>query len=192
MDVQRSLVLASASPRRGEILSRLGFEFETIPSAVDENEVSWDDPVRAARLLAELKAVDVQRIRPRKTIIGADTIVLHGGVPLGKPADSGEAADMLARLSGQRHEVITGLAIVAPPDVRLVDAARTAVFFRPLSGEEIARYIDTAEPFDKAGAYAIQGHAAAFVERVEGDYPNVVGLPVSLLFAMFRELEARR
>lgn len=190
-DVQRSLVLASASPRRSEIMTRLGFEFETIHSSVEEDEVSLDDPVRAAGLLAELKAVDVQRVRPRKTIIGADTLVLCDERPLGKPADEAEAVEMLELLSGRCHEVVTGVALVAPPNARFVEVERTAVFFRSLQSAEISRYVDSGEPFGKAGAYAIQGLAAAFVDRIEGDYTNVVGLPVALLFRMFRELEKR-
>ena len=188
-DIQSDLVLASASPRRREILERLGFEFEVIPAGLEEDQTLSDDPEKNVRLLAELKGVDVQRVRPRKTILAADTIVRCDGVTLGKPADSGEAFEMLRSLSGSGHSVITGVALIAPPNRRIIEAESTRVFFRDITDNEIARYIDTSEPFGKAGAYAIQGFASAFVDRIEGCYFNVVGLPVALLFRMFRALE---
>ncbi|MDD3642830.1 MAG: Maf family protein, partial [Candidatus Krumholzibacteria bacterium] len=120
----------------------------------------------------------------------ADTIVLCGGVRMGKPAGEEEARTMLERLSGRDHEVVTGIALVAPPNVRIVEAESTRVFFREITAGEIGKYIATGEPFDKAGAYAIQGYAAAFIDRIEGDYFNVVGLPVALLFRMLRRLDA--
>jgi septum formation protein len=187
--LQERLLLASASPRRKEILENLGFEFEVLPSDVDESEVPWKDPVESAKLLAEIKAVDAQRTRPRKTIIAADTIVLCEGEAMGKPAGDEEAGEMLEKLSGRMHEVVTGLALIAPPNHRLIEAESTRVFFREIGRDEIARYISTREPFDKAGAYAIQGYASAFIDRIEGDYFNVVGLPVARLFSMFRGLE---
>jgi septum formation protein len=190
-EVQDNLVLASASPRRREILERLGFEFEILPTAVDEEELRWDDPIRNARILAEIKAVDAQRLRPRKTIIAADTVVMKDGRSLGKPADAREAAEMLTFLSGAAHEVVTGVALVAPPNIRLIETERTTVVFRAITEREIDIYIETGEPFDKAGAYGIQGHASIFIERLEGCYFNVVGLPVPLLFGMFLDLERR-
>ena len=187
-DIQSDLVLASASPRRKEILERLGFEFEVIPAGLQEDQVLSEDPERNVKLLAELKGVDVQRMRPRKTIIAADTIVRCDGVTLGKPADPEEAFEMLRSLSGREHSVITGVALIAPPNRRIVESESTKVFFRAISDAEISRYIDTSEPFGKAGAYAIQGLASAFVDRIEGCYFNVVGLPVALLFRMFGAL----
>ncbi|HUV35831.1 MAG TPA: Maf family protein [Patescibacteria group bacterium] len=189
--VQGSLVLASASPRRHEILRSLGFEFEVLPATVDEGELQWDDPERNVRIRAELKAVAAQQHRPRKTIIAADTVVVKGGVELGKPADPREAAEMLAMLSGCVHEVVTGVALISPPNVRFVEVERTSVHFRLLTPREIRLYIETGEPFGKAGAYAIQGLASVFVDRIEGCYFNVVGLPVPRLFGMFRMLEER-
>jgi septum formation protein len=188
-DLQERLLLASASPRRREILENLGFEFEILPSNVDESEVPWNDPVKSAKLLAEIKAVDAQMTRPRKTIIAADTIVLCDGQVMGKPGSPEEAKEMLVALSGRMHEVVTGLALIATPNIRIIEAESTRVFFRELRPEEISRYIETGEPFDKAGAYAIQGYASAFIEKIEGCYFNVVGLPVSRLFGMFRRLE---
>jgi septum formation protein len=188
-EIQQRLLLASASPRRKEILENLGFEFEVLPSDVDESEVPWSDPVESAKLLAEIKGIDAQKSRPRKTIIAADTIVLCEGEAMGKPAGQGEAKEMLLKLSGRMHEVVTGMALIAPPNHRLIEAESTRVFFRELGSREIDRYISTREPFDKAGAYAIQGFASAFIDRIEGDYFNVVGLPVARLFGMFRTLE---
>ena len=187
--LQEKLLLASASPRRREILENLGFEFEILPSNVDESEVPWNDPVESAKLLAEIKGVDAQMTRPRKTIIAADTIVLCDGQVMGKPGGPEEAKKMLEALSGKMHEVVTGIALITPPNIRIIEAERTRVFFRELKSEEISRYIETREPFDKAGAYAIQGYASAFIEKIEGCYFNVVGLPVARLFSMFRKLE---
>ncbi len=188
-EIQERLLLASASPRRREILENLGFEFEILPSNVDESEVPWNDPVESAKLLAEIKGIDAQKTRPRKTIIAADTIVLCEGQVMGKPKSSEDAAEMLGTLSGRMHEVVTGIALIKLPNLRIIEAESTKVFFRKLSPEEISRYISTREPFDKAGAYAIQGYASAFIDRIEGDYFNVVGLPVARLFSMFRKLE---
>jgi septum formation protein len=188
-EIQERLLLASASPRRREILENLGFEFEILPSNVDESEVPWNDPVESAKLLAEIKGVDAQKTRPRKTIIAADTIVLCEGQVMGKPKSSEDAAKMLGTLSGRVHEVVTGIALIKLPNTRIIEAERTKVFFRKLSPEEISRYISTREPFDKAGAYAIQGYASVFIDKIEGDYFNVVGLPVARLFSMFRKLE---
>ena len=187
--VQGDLVLASASPRRREILERLGFEFEVVPAGLDEERELSDDPEKNVKLLAELKGVEVQGSKPRKTIIAADTIVMCDGISLGKPNGAAEAFEMLRTLSGRGHRVMTGVALIAPPNRRVIEAESTGVFFRDLTDEEINRYIDTSEPFGKAGAYAIQGLASAFVDRIEGCYFNVVGLPVALLFRMFRRLE---
>jgi septum formation protein len=187
IDIQSNLILASASPRRSEILERLGFEFEVVPARIEEGHSG--DPVKNVELLAELKAVDVQSSRPRKTILAADTVVACDGVTLGKPEGELEAAEMLRSLSGRRHEVITGMALIAPPNLRLIEAETTAVCFREITDAIINRYVQTGEPFDKAGAYGIQGLASAFVDRIEGCYFNVVGLPVALLFRMFADLE---
>jgi septum formation protein len=188
-ELQENLVLASASPRRREILERLGFEFEIFPTGTEENGLACADHARRAMLLAARKADEAHLARPGKIVIAADTIVVCGGAVLGKPIDESDAAAMLRALSGRTHEVITGLAIVAPDGTRFTEAERTRVYFRALSDTEISRYVETEEPFGKAGAYAIQGFAAPFVERIEGCYFNVVGLPVSLLFKMLSRLE---
>ena len=188
-ELQQDLVLASASPRRREILERLGFEFEVLPAGVEENDISCADHARFAILLAVRKAEETRRARPLATIIAADTIVVCGEARLGKPVDEADASTMLRSLSGRAHEVITGVAVIAPDGRRLAEAERTRVYFRALSEEEVARYVATGEPFGKAGAYAIQGFAAPFIEKIEGCYFNVVGLPVSLLFRMLSTLE---
>ncbi len=189
LDLQRNLVLASASPRRSEILERLGFEFEVLPTGVDENGIGCADHARFAILIAERKADAARLARPRATIVAADPIVVCGDARLGKPADGADAASMLRALSGRTHEVVTGVAVVAPDGRRLAEAERTSVRFRTLSEEEVERYVGTGEPFGKAGAYAIQGYAAPFVEKIDGCYFNVVGLPVRLLFDMLARLE---
>ena len=188
-ELQRNLVLASASPRRREILERLGFEFEVLPAGVEENDISCADHARFAVLLARKKAEAGRRARPLATIIAADTIVVCGDARLGKPVDEADASSMLRSLSGRAHEVITGVAVIAPDGRRLAEAETTRVYFRALTEDEIARYVGTSEPFGKAGAYAIQGYAAPFIQRIEGCYFNVVGLPVSLLFTLLSRLE---
>ncbi len=187
--LQRDLILASASPRRREILERLGFAFEVLETGIEENGVECDDDLRFAMTLAGMKAAAARRLRPAGTIIAADTIVVCAGMRLGKPADRADAASMLRILSARPHDVITGLALAGDAGPALVNAERTKVVFRELAEGDIERYIDTGEPFGKAGAYAIQGFAAPFIDRIEGCYFNVVGLPVALLFRMFAELE---
>ena len=189
ISAQKDLVLASGSPRRKKILEELGFEFETIVSGVNENECFIDDPIQKVKALAELKAAAVRKSCPGKKIIGADTIVICRNKELGKPTDRKEAAEMLAFLSGKCHEVVTGIAVIAPQNRRMIDIERTKVYFKELGSREIQGYINTNEPFDKAGGYAIQGLAAPFIKRIEGCYFNVVGLPIGLLFIMLEELE---
>jgi septum formation protein len=190
--LQHNLILASASERRREILDRLGFAFEVLETGIEESGVACADDLRFAMMLAEMKGAEARRMRPAGTIIAADTIVVCEGIRLGKPADRDGARTMLRRLSGRPHDVITGIALFGDGGAGFVNAERTLVVFRPLTERDIERYIDTGEPFGKAGAYAIQGHAAPFIERIEGCYFNVVGLPVALLFRMFAELERIR
>jgi len=190
---QAGLVLASASPRRRALLTGLGFEFEVLPSAYHEAD-GGGEPDAAARRHALGKAHDVARRRPGALVIGADTLVVAGGRSLGKPADAGEARAMLRALAGRDHAVLTAVALAAldPAAKRLrdaVDLSRTRVVFRDLADAEIEAYLDTGEPFDKAGAYGIQGHAAQFVTGIEGCYFNVMGLPLELLTRMLRDWE---
>jgi len=187
-DLQRDLILASSSPRRREILENLGFEFEVIPADIDEDFLEGEDFISHVERLALSKAVKVSKSRSEGKIIGADTIVVCEGRVLGKPVDESEAEEMLRLLSGKKHQVITALALVAPSGSRIVKSETTDVVFYELSREEIRRYVATGEPMDKAGAYAIQGYASAFVRRIEGCFFNVVGLPVWLLFSMLKEM----
>lgn len=185
------LVLASASPRRRALLARLGLDFEVRPVDADETPRSGESPEALALRLARVKAAAVAM--PGEVVLGADTVVAADAELLGKPADADEAARMLRRLSGRGHEVWTGVAVVrsgAPDGVarEIARACRTEVVFRRLGEEEIAAYAATAEPLDKAGGYAIQGGAAGFVERVEGDYDNVVGLPLALVQQLLMEI----
>lgn len=188
-DLQKDLVLASASPRRRLILEGLGFELDVFAAGVEESDACGKDPLERAKELAGLKAERVRRLRPGSLIIAADTVVVCGGRAMGKPADAEEAGRMLRELSGREHEVITAVAVIDRSGCKLVDAERTKVSFRDIDDGDIDRYIETGEPFDKAGAYAIQGFASAFIERIEGCYFNIVGLPVARLFKMLKALE---
>ncbi|MGH7558957.1 MAG: Maf family protein [Gemmatimonadota bacterium] len=182
------LVLASGSPRRRDLLAGLGLAFEVDPPRNPE-EV-WDGrdaPDAFARRLAEAKAADVAGRRPGDLVIGADTIVVLGSDVLGKPADSAAARTMLQRLSGLVHAVHTGVAVVLD-DRRASGVEVTAVRFRDLGATEIDDYVATGEPLDKAGAYGIQAFGATLVERVEGCYFNVMGLPVVRLLALLEEV----
>jgi septum formation protein len=187
-ELQRNLVLASASERRREILERLGFEFEVFVTGIDEDGIPCPQPAAFAMLAAGRKASEAHEARPEATIIAADTIVVCGEARLGKPSDAADAAAMLRTLSGRRHDVITGVSVCGPHGTCVSGFEQTHVFFRELSDRTIARYIETGEPFGKAGAYAIQGYAASFVEKIDGCYFNVVGLPVSRLFKLLVEV----
>ncbi len=184
------IVLASASPRRAEVLRQAGIAFEALPARVDESRRPGESPAQLVLRLAEAKArAGADRSSPPAIVVGADTEVVVDGWVLGKPASAEEARAMLRRLSGQTHEVITGLAIIRLPDgaVRREHEV-TRVTFAPLSEEEIEEYVASGEPFDKAGAYAVQGRGGRFVTRVEGCYFNIVGLPLSRLYRILREL----
>jgi len=204
------LVLASASPRRQELLRNAGISFTVQSADVDETPLAGESPRDCAARLAREKALAVWQTRPQDTVLGADTVVVVDGTILGKPSDREDAARMLRRLSGRVHEVITGVCVVTslasgrlPISVEevaqfpgLAEAARpgapqirsryetTLVTMCELSDEEIQAYIASGEPMDKAGAYAIQGIASRWIPRIEGDYSNVVGLPVALVWRM--------
>lgn len=184
------LILASASPRRAEVLRNAGVHFQVLSSAVDETpmpgEAAADLVLRLAKAKAELVAA---RAVGSAIIAAADTTIALDGRILGKPRSPEEARAMLRQLSGRTHAVHTGLALIRLPDVeRRSNVETTLVTFSPLSDEEIERYLASGEPFDKAGAYAIQGRAGRFISRIEGDYFNVVGLPLARLCHLLREL----
>jgi len=180
------LVLASASPRRAELLRAAGIRFEVVTADVDERQHSGEDAESYVRRLAAAKATRVAAAHPGRAVLGADTTVVVDGDVLGKPADAAEAATMLARLSGRSHLVLTGVCLIDPTGHADASVAFTTVEFRPLLADEIEGYVATGEPMDKAGAYAIQGGAGPFVTRIEGAHDNVVGLPVALIQAMCR------
>ncbi|MDR3676783.1 MAG: Maf family protein [Acidobacteriota bacterium] len=188
------IILASNSPRRRELLRNAGFDFEVSVSAVDEGEPSLGEPPdEYARRVARAKALDVAARSPSGSLVlGADTIVTLDGLILGKPSGPFDATRMLRMLSGQTHEVITAICLVmAPAQIEAVEHESTFVSFRELSEDEIKNYVASHEPFDKAGAYAIQGLASRFVTHISGCYFNVVGLPVSLVDVVLRKLEEK-
>ena len=173
------LILGSASPRRARLLSTLGVPFDVRVSDVPEVAVCGEGPRAHTMRLAREKAQAVAAICSGAWVLGSDTVVVLDGEILGKPQDASVARDTLSRLSGRRHCVVTGVALVAPGGAlseELCDESN--VWFRNLTAEEIAAYVDSGEPLDKAGSYAIQGGAADFVTRLQGSYENVVGLPV--------------
>lgn len=183
------LILASASARRAQILRDAGLHFQIISSAVDETPLDGESPQDLVRRLAEQKAqlVAARAVGPA-IIIGADTVVVVDGKMLGKPRSGEEARTMLAQLSGRTHAVFTGLALVRLPDgATRQDLEATQVTFAPLSEEEISSYVATGEPFDKAGAYAVQGRGGRHVSRIEGCFYNVVGLPLARLYRLLKE-----
>jgi septum formation protein len=191
------LILASASPRRAELLRSAGFDFDVVVADVDESVRAGERPDVYVQRLAEAKARAVSRRAPGRPVLGADTTVVVDGGILAKPADAGDARRMLRLLSGRRHDVMTGICLLgsgAPPvrssgepdDARpsWTEVATTTVEFAPLNPQEIDWYVASGEPLDKAGGYAVQGLASRFVTRLDGSYSNVVGLPVSLVYRM--------
>ena len=173
------LILASKSPRRRYLLEKAGLEFTVIPSKVDENSVILSTPDSYVKCLAEAKAGDISNRYPDSWIIGADTIVFIDNTILGKPASRDEARAMLTSLSAKTHQVLTGYCICHKATGHFIsECVTTDVNFKKLSEKEIDWYINSGEPFDKAGAYAIQGIGTFLVKRINGSYTNVVGLPI--------------
>jgi len=184
------LILASSSPRRGEILHDAGISFTVLSSAVDETPYANESPQQLVQRLADAKAdLVAARTVGASIIIAADTVVVLDKKILGKPRSTDEARRMLEMLSGRTHSVITGVSILRLPEMeRRQFVETTLVHFARLSSEDLSRYLATGEPFDKAGAYAIQGHAGRYIPRIEGCYFNVVGLPIARVVAALREL----
>ncbi len=184
------LILASASPRRAQILRDAGISFAVLSSAVDETPYPGETPQQMVLRLAHAKAelVAARAIGPA-ILIAADTVVVLDGQILGKPRSTDDARRMLQLFSGRTHSVVTGVSVLRLPEIeRRQFVETTLVSFALLSSDEISRYLATDEPYDKAGAYAIQGYAGRFIPRIEGCYFNVVGLPLSRLIATLREL----
>jgi septum formation protein len=172
------LILASTSPRRRDLLTQAGFLFDVLPADIDETRLPQEEPqVYVARLAVE-KARAIHALHPQAVVVGADTTVVLEAEILGKPADLFEAERMLRALSGKVHQVYTGVAVVMN-DATLQHVEATNVFFSTIPEPELARYLSTGDSLDKAGAYGIQGYAARWISRIEGDFFNVMGLPIA-------------
>jgi len=185
------MVLASSSPRRIELLRRAGFNFEAVPSGIDEGAPYADElPQDYARRLARDKALQVANHSPSGSLVlGADTVVTFDGLILGKPSNPRDAIRMLQILSGHSHTVITAICLVrAPGEIAALEHETTSVTFSDLDEDEIRTYVASQEPFDKAGGYAIQGRASKFVTCISGCYFNVVGLPIPRLYGLIKRL----
>ena len=176
----RPLILASSSPRRAELLRAAGLPFVVRAAAIDETRHPDEPPEAYVRRLAVAKARAVEAA-PHELVLGADTVVVAEAACLGKPADATEAAAMLRTLSGRSHAVLTGVALVRAGDPVAIEVAATRVTFAPMGEADVAWYVATPEPYDKAGGYAVQGLASRFVTAIDGSYANVVGLPVELV-----------
>jgi septum formation protein len=181
------LVLASASPRRAELLARLGVSPERRPTDIDETPQQGEGPERLVARLASAKARAASRPGTDEVVLAADTIVALDGTVLGKPRDRGEASRMLSALSGRTHEVTSGIAVLRG-DTRLIERVTTRVTFRRLDASEIAWYVATGEPADKAGAYGLQGAGAVLVSHLDGSDTNVIGLPLAATVALLRRV----
>jgi septum formation protein len=181
------LILASGSPRRRELLAKAGFTFEVRAADIDESLLPCEQPKDYVQRLAREKAQAIAALNPNAVVLGADTTVVLEGEVLGKPADTAEAERMLRLLSGRTHQVYTGLAVVRGAEHRL-HVETTDVVFRVITEEELAFYLASGDAMDKAGAYGIQGYAARWIPRIEGDYFNVVGLPLASVVLLLRGL----
>ncbi len=185
------LILASASPRREELLRLLGLDFQVIPSRVDETFFVNEKPAEHVLRLAENKAHAVAQLHPQSWVLGADTIVVIDGEVLGKPVDPPAAAAMLEKLSGRTHEVFTGFALLRlAARIAIRQEVRASVTFRNISADENLWYIRSPEPYDKAGAYAVQGLGAFFIKEIKGSYTNVMGLPLCEVVDALKETGA--
>ncbi len=184
------LILASASPRRRDLLQQIGLVFSVLAADIDETPLAEETPTAYTVRLAVTKARAVSALHPDAMVIGADTTVTVDGRLLGKPRDAVDAQEMLRLLSGRAHQVVTGIAVAGRAGLRYA-AEITEVFVAAITDAEIAAYVATGEPMDKAGAYAIQGRAARWIPRIEGDYSNVVGLPLARLSQLLSELEIK-
>ena len=174
------IILASASPRRKELLSYITNEYMVIPSSVEEIVPKGIPVLKQPEYLSKIKALDIAKDYPNDIVIGADTSVILGNEILGKPKDRADAERMLLNLSGKVHKVVTGCTVAKNGDVTSFSVV-SKVKFQKLTKAELEAYLDTDEPYDKAGSYAVQGKAGAFVEWIKGDYFNIVGLPISKL-----------
>lgn len=183
------VILASGSPRRSEIMNSVGWEFTKIVPDIDESERAGESPEDYVRRLAKEKADVVAAANPGKIVLAADTTVVINDSIIGKPIDLSDARRMIGMLSGNWHEVLTGVAVASNGETQ-VEMQRTRVKFATMTDAEIDFLVEKGDPLDKAGAYAVQAQAALFIEGIEGDYWNVVGLPISLVYELVMEAEA--
>lgn len=190
--LKEKLILASKSPRRAEILKAVGWDFEAMAAGIDESRAASEDAIDYVERLARVKAETIAGKVSNGLVLGADTVVVIEEEILGQPRDDEDARRMLRLLSRNWHEVLTGVALVRAGEAprRIVDHEITRVRFGGMSAPEIDWYVATGEPRDKAGAYAIQGSGALFIEEVRGDYFNIVGLPIRLVYELIKKLEA--
>jgi septum formation protein len=190
---KETLILASASPRRIELLERVGLAFRVMPSGLEEAARPGESPEERVLRLSAAKAEALARRHPEAWVLGADTIVVIDGRVLGKPADPGEAKEMLRTLSGREHTVYTGFSVLAGGGRRAVTrAVASTVLFKPIPEEEMDWYVRSDEPYDKAGGYAVQGMGAFFIREIRGSYTNVMGLPLCEVIEVLREAGAIR
>lgn len=189
--VSGSLILASASPRRAELLKRMGIDFDVLAGNIDETFLRGETPREHVLRLSEEKALFVACRRPDAWVLGADTIVVVAGEVLGKPESPMEAAAMLEKLSGREHEVLTGFTILRRDvGIRIREVVGSSVLFREIADGERAWYTGTAEPYDKAGGYAVQGMGGCFVREIHGSFTNVVGLPLCEVVEALKRVKA--
>jgi septum formation protein len=184
--MEKLLILASSSPRRQELLQEIGVPFQVHAANINEDQRPGEAPMAYALRLAREKAQAVLAQYPQSYVLGADTIVVLRGEVLGKPIDHADAARMLRLLSGRAHEVTTAVSLIATGTLEETRASTTKVYFREIAEAEIQQYVAGGEPMDKAGAYAIQGGASRWTDRIEGEFSNVVGLPLSLVTEMLK------
>lgn len=180
----RQIILASGSPRRKKLLNYIVAEFDVIPSDIDE--IANGTPAEQVEKLATDKAMDIAKDHPDAIVIGSDTLVAIGSKVFGKPTDAADAADMLGQLSGNTHEVYTGVTVVCGNDIKTAHSM-TKVTFNTMTPDEIDAYIRTGEPMDKAGGYGIQQYGGKFIRKIDGCYFNVMGLPQSIVYNMLKE-----
>jgi septum formation protein len=187
------LILASASPRRAELLEIMGIPFDVRPGNIDETFRRGEAPREHVLRLSEAKALLAARCHPNAWVLGADTIVVVAGEVLGKPGSPAEATRMLEKLSGREHEVLTGFSIVRQDrGVRVREVVGSSVLFRAVADDEMAWYTGTGEPYDKAGAYAVQGMGGCFIREIRGSFSNVVGLPLCEVVDALKRIAAIR
>ncbi|RUM37364.1 MAG: septum formation protein Maf [Desulfobulbus sp.] len=185
----KPLILASASPRRQQILSQLGLDFSSIPADIDETPLRHENPVDFARRMAATKAETIATRHPHSFVIGADTVVIIDNTIIGKPADPGDALRTLQYLQGKTHRVTTGLSIFNQGnDIRKTTSETTKVYFNTFTTNILQSYINTGEPLDKAGSYGMQAGGGFLVDRIEGSFSNAIGLPMSTCTRLLLQL----